>query len=72
MTDHEALLRLAGLVGIQTHFTDALGQVREAPDEALLALTVAFGLPSDPARAAAEIEEFERAAPLGAPPGSPR
>ena len=67
MTDHQALARLAGLVGIETHFTDALGHVREAPDEALLALVGAFGLPSDPARAAAEIEEFERAAPLGAP-----
>ena len=67
MTDHEALVRLAGLVGIETHFTDALGQLREAPDQSLMALTSAFGLPSDPARAAAEIEEFERAAPLGAP-----
>ena len=67
MTDHEALVRLAGLVGIETHFTDALGQLREAPDQSLMALTGAFGLPSDPARAAAEIEEFERAAPLGAP-----
>ncbi|MGA8551111.1 MAG: 4-alpha-glucanotransferase [Stellaceae bacterium] len=67
MTDHEALVRLAGLVGIETQFTDALGQLREAPDQSLMALTGAFGFPSDPARAAAEIEEFERAAPLGAP-----
>jgi 4-alpha-glucanotransferase len=68
MTDHQALVRLAALVGIETQFTDALGRLREAPDEAVLALTAAFGLPPDPARAAAEIEEGERAAPLGAPP----
>ena len=34
----------------------------------LLALTAAFGLPEDPAEAAAEIEERERTAPLGLGP----
>ena len=68
MIDRVALVRLAGLVGIQTHYTDALGQPREAADEALLAVIGAFGLPSDPTQAAAELQERERAAPLGLSP----
>ena len=57
MTDRNTLVRLAGLVGIEARYTDALGQTRDASDETLLALTAAFGLPEDPAEAAAEIEE---------------
>jgi len=38
MTDRAALVRLAGLAGIETRYTDALGQTREASDETLLAL----------------------------------
>ncbi len=68
MIDRAALVRLAGLVGIQTHYTDALGQPREAADEALLAVIGAFGLPTDPTQAAAELQERERAAPLGLSP----
>jgi 4-alpha-glucanotransferase len=68
MTDRAALVRVAGLVGIETHYTDALGQSREASDETLLALIAAFGLPSDPATAAALLEESQRAAPLGLGP----
>ena len=68
MTDRNTLVRLAGLVGIEARYTDALGQTRDASDETLLALTAAFGLPEDPAEAAAEIEERERTAPLGLGP----
>ena len=64
MTDRAALGHLASLLGIETGYTDALGQTREASDDTLLALTDAFGLPSDPAQAAAELEERERTAPL--------
>ena len=69
MTGRAALVRLAGLVGIETRYTDALGQTREASDETLLALIGAFGLPSNPVKAAAELEERESNAPLW---GSPR
>lgn len=68
MTNHAALVRLAGLVGIATHYTDALGEIREATDDSLQAAIDAFGLPSDPALAAAELEEHERALPLGLAP----
>ena len=65
MTDRDRLVRLAGIVGIEACFTDALGRTREASDETLLALTAALGLPADPMRAAVEIEERERSAVLG-------
>jgi 4-alpha-glucanotransferase len=68
MTGRAALVRVAGLVGIETRYTDALGQTREASDETLLALIGAFGLPSDPAEAAAELEEHRRTLPLGLGP----
>lgn len=68
MTDRNTLVRLAGLVGIEARYTDALGQTRDASDETLLALTAAFGLPENPAQAAAEIEERERTVPLGLGP----
>lgn len=68
MSERATLVRLAALVGIEPRYTDALGQTREASDETLLALTVAFGLPSDPVQAAAELEERERSAPLGLGP----
>ncbi len=67
MTDRAALVRLAALIGIETGYTDALGQTREASDEALLALIDAFGF-TDPARAASELEERRRAVPLGLGP----
>jgi 4-alpha-glucanotransferase len=65
MSDRAALVRLAGLAGVETRFTDALGQIREAEEESLRAVIDALGLPSDPARAVAEIEECRRAMPLG-------
>jgi 4-alpha-glucanotransferase len=63
--DRAALLDLARLVGVEPLATDALGHTREASDETLLALIEAFGLPPDPARAAAEIAERERSLPFG-------
>jgi 4-alpha-glucanotransferase len=68
VVNRAALVRLAGLVGIETQYVNALGEIREASDEALLALIGAFGLPSDPLQAAAEIEERARALPLGLQP----
>jgi 4-alpha-glucanotransferase len=68
MTDRAALVRLAGLVGIETAYTDILGQPREASDESLLAVIAAFGLSADPRQAAAEIAERQRTAPLGLDP----
>ncbi|MGH7115643.1 MAG: 4-alpha-glucanotransferase [Stellaceae bacterium] len=68
MNKRAALVRLAGLVGIATQYTDALGQIREATDDSLQAAIDAFGLPPDPALAAAELEENERALPLGLAP----
>jgi 4-alpha-glucanotransferase len=68
MTDRAALVHVAGLVGIEAHYTDALGQSRSASDRALLGLISAFGLPSDPVKAAALLDERERSAPLGLGP----
>jgi 4-alpha-glucanotransferase len=68
MTDRASLVRLAGLLGIDVRFTDALGRTREVSDETLLALIAALGLPAEPARAAAEIEEREQTAALGLGP----
>ncbi len=68
MISRAALVRLAGLAGIQARYTDALGETREASDETLLGLIAAFGLPADPAEAALLFEEKERAAPLGLGP----
>jgi 4-alpha-glucanotransferase len=68
MTERDTLLQLTGLVGIEADFTDALGRRREASNETLMALTAALGLPSDPVRAAAEIRDRARTAPLGLGP----
>jgi 4-alpha-glucanotransferase len=68
MSDRAALVRLAGLVGIETRYTDALGQTHEASDESLLALIGAFGLPSNPLEAAAELEARARTSPFGLDP----
>jgi hypothetical protein len=65
MSDRAALVRVAGLIGIETRYTDALGQTGTASDESLLALIAAFGLPADPAAAAAAIADRDRAAPFG-------
>lgn len=68
MIERAALVRLAGLLGIDARYTDALGRTREASDETLLAVVAAFGLPSDPAEAAAMLEEDRRVALLGLGP----
>lgn len=68
MSDRTALVRVAGLIGIETHYTDALGQTGTASDESLRALIAAFGLPADPAAAAAAIADRGRAAPFGLGP----
>ena len=65
MSSRAALLQLAGLIGIKARYTDALGQTREVSDDTLLALTAAFGLPSDPVCARHQIEEQQRSLPLG-------
>jgi hypothetical protein len=56
MSSRAALLQLAGLIGVEARYTDALGQAREVPDDTLLALTTAFGLPSDPVCARRQLE----------------
>ncbi len=65
MSSRAALLQLAGLIGIEARYTDALGQTREVSDDTLLALTAAFGLPSDPVCARRQLEEQQRLLPLG-------
>ena len=65
MSSRAALLQLAGLIGVEARYTDALGQTREVSDDTLLALTAAFGLPSDPLHARHQIEEQQRSLPLG-------
>ena len=65
MSSRAALLQLAGLIGVEARYTDALGQTREVSDDTLLALTTAFGLPSDPVCARRQLEEQQRFLPLG-------
>ena len=65
MSSRAALLQLAELIGVEARYTDALGQTREVSDDTLLALTAAFGLPSDPVRARRQLEEQQRLLPLG-------
>jgi 4-alpha-glucanotransferase len=68
MSDRAAIVHLAELVGIDAHFTDALGHHHQVSDETLLALIGAFGLPADPAKALRALDEKERLAPLGLGP----
>jgi 4-alpha-glucanotransferase len=68
MTIRSALLQLADLIGIEPHYTDALGETREVSAETLSAVVAAFGLRSDPAEAKLELEEQRRLIPLGLPP----
>lgn len=65
MNGRADLLQLAGLLGIETQYTDALGQTHEVTDETLLALITAFGLSPDARQARRELEEHERQTPLG-------
>ena len=67
--NHRAALRnLAGRIGIETLYTDALGQKRAASDETLSAVLAALGLAGAPAQATAELEALERALPFGLAP----
>ena len=65
MKDRERLLQLARSMGIEAHYRDALGEVREVSDETLRALIEAFGLSPDHERTRRELEEEQRALPLG-------
>src|ERR1700759_3151280 len=65
MSSRAALLQLAGLIGVEARYTDALGQTREVSDDTLLALAAAFGLPSDPVCARRQLEEQQRLLLLG-------
>ncbi|HYZ39042.1 MAG TPA: 4-alpha-glucanotransferase, partial [Stellaceae bacterium] len=64
MSDHKPLAQIARLIGIETHYTDALGQTRQVSDETLLALVAAFGMPADPEQARRRLEQQQRALPL--------
>src|SRR5215475_9615869 len=55
MDSRPDLLQLAGLIGIETRYTDALGRTREVSDDTLVALIAAFGLPPDPQQARDEL-----------------
>jgi 4-alpha-glucanotransferase len=68
MNGDKALRRLAGRVGIEARYTDALGQTREASNEALSALIAALGLGPEPVRAMAELDEQEAERLLGLGP----
>ncbi|HEX3861909.1 MAG TPA: 4-alpha-glucanotransferase [Stellaceae bacterium] len=65
MSRLDDLRHVADLVGIGTRYVDALGVIREPDEETLSRLIAAFGLPADPAFAAAALAEEERLAPFG-------
>jgi 4-alpha-glucanotransferase len=62
------LRQIVELLGIHTRHADALGVVYEPDADTLTALVAAFGLPSDPDRAAGAIAEANAAKPLGLDP----
>jgi 4-alpha-glucanotransferase len=68
MSHLDELRRIADLVGIATRHTDALGVVHEPDEETLARLIAAFGLPSEPQRAAEALAEEARTAPFGLAP----
>jgi 4-alpha-glucanotransferase len=59
---------LAGLLGIETRHTDALGVTHEPGAETLSRLIAAFGLPPSPEQAAAALAEAREARPFGCDP----
>jgi len=65
MSGTETLHALAGLLGIETRHSDALGVTHEPSAETLNSLIAAFGLPPDPQQAAAALAE---ARPFGLDP----
>src|SRR5437660_11447556 len=68
MSRIDELRGIAGSVGIATRHVDALGVWHEPGEETLSRLIAAFGLPSDPAQAAAALTERQLAAPFGLAP----
>ena len=68
MSDRAATEQLAGLLGIEARYTDALGRDHEVSDETLLALIGAFGLTSDLGLARRELGDREQSAALGLGP----
>src|SRR5215467_11948712 len=65
MADRAAVLQLARLIGVDTHYTDALGETRQVSDDTLSALITGFGLPADPVSARRQLEDQYRELPLG-------
>ena len=65
LTHRAALLELAGTLGIETHYTDALGENRQISDETLLAVIAAFGLPANPIEAGLELKHDRQVLSLG-------
>jgi len=65
MADRAAVLQLARLIGVDTHYTDALGETRQVSDDTLSALITGFGLPVDPVSARRQFEEQQRGLLLG-------
>ena len=68
MSDRATIVHLARLVGIEAHYTDALGQGHQVSDETLLALIGSCSLPADPTGALHALAEEKRRAPLGLGP----
>ena len=64
----EAFYAVAALLGIEVQHTDALGVIHHPDAETLAAMVVGFGLPTEPERAAAILDEMRRAAPFGLDP----
>jgi 4-alpha-glucanotransferase len=65
MATRAAILHLARQIGVETHYTDALGETRQVSDDTLSALITGFGLSADPVSAQRQLEEQHRALPLG-------
>jgi 4-alpha-glucanotransferase len=68
MNGAETLYALAGLLGIETRHTDALGVTHEPSAETLSRLIAAFGLPQDLRQAAAALADLQEAQPFGLDP----
>src|SRR5215470_12466842 len=68
MADRAAVVQLARLIGVDTHYTDALGETREVSADTLSALITGFGLPADPVSARRQFEEQQRGLLLGLEP----
>jgi len=68
MADRAAVVQLARLIGVDTHYTDALGETREVSADTLSALITGFDLPADPVSARRQFEEQQRGLLLGLEP----